>query len=85
MHGVSTRKVDELMKALGMRGISKSRTSEFCEELDEEDVLSYAAFPAEHWQNTWSKLPHGLAFMEGFRKIWHQNMAPYDASFRSNV
>jgi putative transposase len=36
VHGVSTRKVDELVKALGMEGISKSRVSELCEELDEE-------------------------------------------------
>jgi putative transposase len=36
VHGVSTRKVDELVKALGMSGISKSRVSELCEELDEE-------------------------------------------------
>jgi transposase-like protein len=36
VHGVSTRKVDELVKALGMGGISKSRVSELCEELDEE-------------------------------------------------
>jgi putative transposase len=36
VHGVSTRKVDELVKALGMDGISKSRVSELCEELDEE-------------------------------------------------
>jgi putative transposase len=35
VHGVSTRKVDELVKALGMTGISKSRVSELCEELDE--------------------------------------------------
>lgn len=36
VHGVSTRKVDELVKALGMDGISKSRVSELCEELDEQ-------------------------------------------------
>jgi transposase-like protein len=36
VQGVSTRKVDELVKALGMGGISKSRVSELCEELDEE-------------------------------------------------
>src|SRR5215218_6122132 len=36
VHGVSTRKVEELVKALGMGGISKSRVSELCEELDEE-------------------------------------------------
>jgi len=36
IHGVSTRKVDELVRALGMSGISKSRVSELCEQLDEE-------------------------------------------------
>ena len=36
VHGVSTRMVDDLVKALGMCGISKSRVSELCEELDEE-------------------------------------------------
>jgi putative transposase len=36
VNGVSTRKVDELVKALGMSGISKSQVSELCEELDEE-------------------------------------------------
>jgi putative transposase len=36
VHGLSTRKVDELVKALGMGGISKSRVSELCEQLDEE-------------------------------------------------
>ncbi len=36
VHGVSTRKVDELVKALGIGGISKSRVSELCKELDEE-------------------------------------------------
>lgn len=36
VHGVSTRKVDDLVKALGMAGISKSQVSRVCEELDEE-------------------------------------------------
>jgi putative transposase len=36
VHGVSTRKVDDLVKALGMTGISKSRVSELCEQLDKE-------------------------------------------------
>jgi putative transposase len=36
VHGVSTRKVDELVKALGIGAISKSRVSTLCEELDEE-------------------------------------------------
>jgi putative transposase len=36
VHGVSTRQVDDLVKALGMGGVSKSRVSEVCEELDKE-------------------------------------------------
>jgi putative transposase len=36
VHGVSTRKVDDLVRALGVSGVSKSRVSELCEELDEE-------------------------------------------------
>lgn len=36
VHGISTRKVDDLVKALGMTGISKSQVSRLCEELDEE-------------------------------------------------
>src|SRR5829696_5494126 len=34
VHGVSTRKVDELMKALGLDGVSKSEVSRICAELD---------------------------------------------------
>jgi putative transposase len=36
VHGVSPRKVDELVKALGMEGISKSRVSELCGKLDQQ-------------------------------------------------
>ena len=34
VHGVSTRKVDDLMKALGLDGIAKSEVSRICGELD---------------------------------------------------
>jgi putative transposase len=36
VHGVSTRRVDDLVKALGMTGISKSQVSRLCAELDAE-------------------------------------------------
>ena len=36
IQGVSTRRVDDLVKALGMQGISKSQVSRLCEELDGE-------------------------------------------------
>jgi len=52
VHGVSTRKVDDLVQALGLEaGISKSEVSRICAELDESlDVfrhrlLDHVAFP----------------------------------------
>ncbi len=36
VQGVSTRRVDDLVQALGLRGISKSQVSRLCEELDAE-------------------------------------------------
>src|SRR6266545_4166114 len=36
VHGVSTRRADDLVKALGMSGISKSQVSRLCQELDAE-------------------------------------------------
>jgi putative transposase len=36
VHGVSTRRVDDLVKALGLEGISKSQVSRLCQELDTE-------------------------------------------------
>ena len=36
VHGVSTRRVDDLVQALGMQGISKSQVSRLCVELDTE-------------------------------------------------
>lgn len=36
VQGVSTRRVDELVQALGMQGISKSQVSRLCQELDGE-------------------------------------------------
>ena len=42
IHGVSTRKVDDIVTALGMTGVSKSSVSRICVELDEvvTDFLS---------------------------------------------
>ena len=36
VHGVSTRSVDDLVKAMGMTGIFKSQVSRLCEEIDEK-------------------------------------------------
>jgi putative transposase len=36
VHGVSTRKVDDLVQRLGLTGIDKSRVSRICKELDQQ-------------------------------------------------
>ena len=36
VQGISTRSVDDLVKAMGMDGISKSQVSRLCEEIDEK-------------------------------------------------
>ena len=53
VHGVSTRSVDELVKAMGMTGISKSQVSRLCEELDER-VGTFLNRPLEgDWPYLW--------------------------------
>lgn len=46
VQGVSTRRVDDLVKSLGMTGISKSQVSRLCSELDEE-VEKFRSRPLE--------------------------------------
>jgi transposase-like protein len=44
IQGISTRSVDELVKAMGMTGISKSQVSRLCQEIDER-VASFMDRP----------------------------------------
>ncbi len=44
VHGVSTRAVDDLMRAMGASGVSKSQVSRLCAELDER-VGAFLARP----------------------------------------
>ena len=53
VHGVSTRSVDELVKAMGMSGISKSQVSRLCAEIDER-VNAFLTRPIEgDWPYLW--------------------------------
>ena len=53
IHGVSTRSVDDLVKALGMGGISKSQVSRLCAEIDER-VTAFLERPLEgDWPYLW--------------------------------
>jgi len=53
IQGVSTRSVDDLVKAMGMGGISKSQVSRLCEEIDER-VGAFLDRPIEgDWPYLW--------------------------------
>ena len=53
IHGVSTRSVDDLVKALGMSGVSKSQVSRLCGEIDER-VTAFLERPLEgDWPYLW--------------------------------
>lgn len=53
VQGVSTRSVDELVKAMGMSGISKSQVSRLCTEIDER-VNAFLTRPIEgDWPYLW--------------------------------
>jgi putative transposase len=53
IQGVSTRSVDELVKTMGMHGISKSQVSRLCEDIDER-VHAFLARPIEgDWPYLW--------------------------------
>jgi transposase-like protein len=53
VQGVSTRSVDELVKAMGMTGISKSQVSRLCEDIDDR-VKTFLNRPIEgFWPYLW--------------------------------
>jgi transposase-like protein len=53
IQGISTRSVDELVKAMGMSGISKSQVSRLCEEIDVR-VKAFLDRPIEgDWPYVW--------------------------------
>jgi putative transposase len=53
IQGVSTRSVDELVKSMGMTGISKSQVSRLCKEIDER-VDAFLSRPLEgDWPYLW--------------------------------
>ena len=53
IQGISTRSVDELVKAMGMEGISKSQVSRLCGEIDER-VGAFLSRPIEgDWPYVW--------------------------------
>jgi putative transposase len=53
IQGISTRSVDDLVKAMGMTGVSKSQVSRLCEEIDQR-VTAFLDRPIEgDWPYLW--------------------------------
>ena len=53
VQGISTRSVDDLVKAMGMSGISKSQVSRLCTEIDDK-VKAFLGRPLEgEWPYLW--------------------------------
>jgi transposase-like protein len=53
IHGVSIRSVDDLVKAMGGTGVSKSQVSRLCEEIDDK-VKAFLDRPLEgDWPYVW--------------------------------
>jgi putative transposase len=53
VQGISTRSVDDLVKALGMTGVSKSQVSRLCGEIDDK-VHAFLGRPLEgEWPYVW--------------------------------
>ena len=53
VQGVSTRSVDDLVKAMGMTGISKSQVSRLCAEIDDK-IGAFLDRPLEgDWPYLW--------------------------------
>lgn len=59
VQGISTRSVDDLVKSMGMSGISKTQVSRLCEEIDSR-VKAFLERPIEGdwpylWKGSWSQ------------------------------
>ena len=68
INGVSTRKVDELVQAMGMTGISKSSVSKLCKDIDER-VNAFLKRPlADDWAYPWLDATY-LKVREGGRIV----------------
>ncbi len=65
VQGISTRSVDDLVQAMGGRGISKSQVSRLCEEIDGK-VKTFLARPIEgDWPYLWIDATYVKVRQEG--------------------
>src|SRR5882672_1729554 len=63
--GVSTRSVDDLVKAMGMTGISKSQVSRLCGEIDDKIAAFLNRPPEGDWPHVWLDATYVKARCDG--------------------
>jgi hypothetical protein len=71
VQGVSTRRVDDLVKALGMEGVSKSQVSRVCQALDAE-VERFRARPLEGCKGAKVRARSGGALIDVVQPTQHR-------------
>src|ERR687895_662450 len=70
VRGISTRSVDDLVKAMGMSGISKSQVSRLCEEIDGK-VKAFLERPIEgDWPYLWIDATYVKVRKAGAEPFW---------------
>jgi putative transposase len=91
VHGVSTRSVDDLAKAIGMSGISKSQVSRLCAAIDEK-VKAFLSRPIEgDWAYLWIDATYvkmwqngRIVSVAGDRSGWRQQRRPARGSWHGH-
>jgi transposase-like protein len=70
VQGISTRSVDELVKAMGMTGISKSQVSRLCAEIDDK-IAGFLDRPLEgEWPYLWLDATYVKVRQDGRMSRW---------------
>jgi transposase-like protein len=82
--GVSTRRVDELVQAMGLSGISKSQVSKLCKEIDER-VHAFLDRPlAGEWPYLWLDATY-LKQREGGRIVSVAAISPWQQTPKARL
>jgi transposase-like protein len=75
VHGVSTRAVDDLVKAMGASGISKSEVSRICQDIDGK-VQSFLKRPIEgEWPYLWIDATYTTSRQNGRPDVTDRSLA----------
>ncbi len=76
VHGISTRSVDDLVKAMGASGVSKSQVSRLVAEIDER-VNAFLTRPIEgDWPYLWIDATYLKVREGGDNRRWRQHRWP---------